>query len=192
MRTALPGLRERRGDGGYALLDAVVALGIVALFALLALAGFARGALRARAAAIEFDALMARVEAAANGAASRDPAAPASSGLTITVRATAAGAEAAVYRGRPGPGVALPLQPETAIVPVWFDGVSSDGVPFSIFVGGTGSLRTRPGFDAASSLGTIESEPPCPAAGVVTIVFRDLFREETDEFACSNGHGTSR
>ncbi len=183
---AAPGLRERRGERGVALLDVAVALGIVAVFALLGIAGFAREALRVHAAALTFDALMARVEAAAVGRASRGAGVPGGSGLTVTARATAAGTLVEVYRGRPEPGVALPLSREPTIAPLALD-VALAGAPFSIFVGGAGSLSEEPGFDAATNTRALASEPACAPGGFVEVVFRDPFRSETVGFACANG-----
>jgi len=186
MPAAVPGPRDRRGERGFALLDVAIALGIVALFALVAIAEFARGSLRLRAAAIAFDGLMARVEAAAMARALRSLDDPAGSGLTVTARANSAGTLVEVYRGRPEPGVALPLSREPTIAPLALD-VAVSGVPFSIFVGGAGSLSEEPGFDGASSTQTLSSEPPCGPVGVVSVVFRDASRSQTEAFACANG-----
>jgi len=191
MRAATPGRRERRGERGFTLLDVAIALAIAGLCSLLAIAGFARAALRAHAAAVTFDALMARVEAAAMTRAARGAAASAASGLTLTARAVAGGTLVTVYQGRPQPGVALPLSPEPAIAPVSLD-VAVDGTPFSIFVGGAGSLSVQPGFDAATNAQTLGNEPPCPRGGTVNVVFRDGFRSETAEFACANGQRLTR
>jgi hypothetical protein len=186
MRAAAPGRRERRGERGFALLDVTLALAITALFALLAIAGFARAALRVHAAALTFDALMARVEAAAMSRAVRDAGVAAGSGLTLTARATASGTVVEVYQGRPQPGVALPLARELTIAPLSLD-VTLAGTPFSIFIGGAGSLSARPGYDAASSTQTLATEPACPPGGSVEIVFRDALRSETQAFACADG-----
>lgn len=186
MRAAAPGRRDRRGERGFALLDVTIALGITGFFALLALAGVARAALRVHAAAVTFDALMARAEAAATTHAVRAAVAPVGSGLTLTVRATDGGTVVEVYQGRPEPGVALPLSPEPTIAPVSLD-VAVDGAPFSIFIGGAASLSAQPGYDAATSTQTLASEPPCPRGNIIEVVFRDSFRSENDAFACANG-----
>jgi hypothetical protein len=191
MRAAATGRPERRGERGFALLDVTIALAIAGLFALLALAGLARSALRVHAAAVAFEALMARVEAAAMARAERGAGAPATSGLTLTARASATGTTVEVYQGRPQPGATLPLTREPAIPPLTLD-VTLEGTPFSIFVGGAGSLSAQPGYDAASNAQALASEPPCPPDGTIEVVFRDAFRSETAEFACANGQRVPR
>lgn len=190
MRATATGRRKRLGQRGFALLDVAIALGIAGLFALLVLAGFARSALRVHSAAVTFEALMARVEAAAVARAVRGAGAPAASGLTLTARATATGAIVEIYQGRPQPGATLPLAREPAIPSVPLD-VTLDGVPFSIFVGGAGSLSMQSGYDVASTTRPLAVEPACQR-GTVDVVLRDTFRSETAEFACSNGQRVPR